>query len=360
MAVTAPAPVVDDAKLQAFMGKLIGDFGGTMATMLAAIGDRLGLFRTLAARGPATPSELAERASIDERYALEWLRAMAAAGYVEHDPASGRFTLPPEQALAFATEASPVSVGGVFQMIPEIATKFDLLTGAFREGGGVQQSEFGPAFWEGMERFTASWFENQLVQQWIPAMPDIEAKLEQGGRVADVGCGSGRALIKLAEAFPAAELVGYEAFEGQLERARANAGRAGVGDRIRFELLDVAAGLPERFDVITTFDVIHDAVDPRGLLKAIRAALEPDGRYVMLEINSADDPADNVGPLATMNYGVSVFYCMTTSLAHGGEGLGTVGLPEAKVRELSSKAGFSEVRRLPIEDPFSIVYEIKP
>jgi SAM-dependent methyltransferase len=360
MSVSAPPPAVDEAKLEAFMGKLIGDFGGTMATMMATIGERLGLFKNLAEHGPATSSELAERANIDERYALEWLRAMASAGYLEHDAASERFTIPPEQALAFATESSPVFVGGVYQMLPEAFKPIDQLTEAFRQGGGVSQDAFGPAFWEGMERFTASWFENQLLQQWIPAMPDVEEKLKRGARVADVGCGSGRAVIKLAEAFPNSQFVGYDAFEGQLDRARANAESAGVGDRVRFELLDGAAGLPERFDVITTFDVIHDAVDPRGLLRAIHAALDPEGAYVLLEVNSADDPAENVGPLASMLYGFSVFYCMTTSLAHGGEGLGTVGLPEAKVRELSSEAGFSSVRRLPIEDPFSIVYEIKP
>jgi len=360
MAVSAPAPAVDDAKLEAFMGKLLGDLGGTMASMMAVLGDRLGLFKDLAERGPATSAELAERAGVDERYALEWLRAMASAGYLEHDPGSERFTLPPEQALAFAAEASPVFVGGAYQMLPEIFRPFDRLTEAFRQGGGVSQDAFGPAFWEGMERFSAGMFENQLLQQWIPAMPDVEEKLTRGARVADVGCGSGRALIKLAGAFPASQFVGYDAFEGQFARARRNADAAGVGDRVRFELLDAAAGLPERFDVITTFDVIHDAVDPRGLLGAIHTALEPDGAYVMLEVNSADDPAENVGPLASMFYGFSVFYCMTTSLAHGGEGLGTVGLPEAKVRELASETGFSAVRRLPVDDPFSIVYEIKP
>jgi SAM-dependent methyltransferase len=360
MAVSAPPPAVDEAKLEEFMGKLIGDFGGTMATMMAAIGERLGLFKDLAERGPATSAELAERARIDGRYALEWLRAMASAGYVAYDAESDRFALPPEQALAFATEASPVFVGGVYQMLPEAFGPFDRLAESFREGGGVPQDAFGPAFWEGMERFTASWFENQLLQQWVPAMPAVEEQLKAGVRVADIGCGSGRALIKLAGEFPRSQYVGYDAFEGQLERARANAEQAGVGDRIRFELLDAATGVPERFDVITTFDVIHDAADPRGLLRSIHAALEPGGRYVMLEVNSADDPAENVGPLASMLYGFSVFYCMTTSLAHGGEGLGTVGLPEAKVRELCAEAGFSDVRRLPIEDPFSIVYEITP
>src|SRR4051794_25104666 len=155
MAVSAPPPAVDDAKLEAFMGKLLGDLGGTMASMMAVLGDRLGLFKDLPQHGPATSAQLAERAGGDERHALEWLRAMASAGYLEHDPGSERFTLPPEQALAFATEASPVFVGGAYQMLPEIFRPFDRLTEAFRQGGGVSQDAFGPAFWEGMERFSA-------------------------------------------------------------------------------------------------------------------------------------------------------------------------------------------------------------
>jgi 2-polyprenyl-3-methyl-5-hydroxy-6-metoxy-1,4-benzoquinol methylase len=153
--------------------------------------------------------------------------------------------------------------------------------------------------------------------------------------------------------------VGYDAFPGQVERARAAARAAGVEDRVRFEVRDVAAGVGETFDVISTFDVVHDTVDPDELLRSIRAMLAPDGIYLMLEMNSADDPADNVGPLATLFYGFSVVYCMTTSLAHGGAGLGTCGCPPAKVRELSAAAGFSRVERLPLENPFNILYAIR-
>jgi len=154
--------------------------------------------------------------------------------------------------------------------------------------------------------------------------------------------------------------VGYDVSDGQLARAARNAEDAGLGDRVRFEKRDATQGLPEKYDLITTFDVIHDAVDPGGLLKAIREGLEDDGIYVCLDINCQDDPADNQGPLATMFYGFSVMYCMTTSLAHDGEGLGTCGLPESKLRELATGAGFSEVRRVPLEDPFNNLYEVRP
>jgi SAM-dependent methyltransferase len=190
-------------------------------------------------------------------------------------------------------------------------------------------------------------------------MPGAKAKLEAGCDYADVGCGSGRALIKLAREFPSTRFVGYDLFPTQVERARANAEAAGLADRIRVEVADAGEGLPEQYDVISTYDVIHDAVDPLGLLKGIRKSLKPEGIYVCLDINCADRHEENEGPLAAMFYGFSVFYCMTTSLANGGAGLGTCGLPEAKARELCTQAGFSDVRRVPIENPFNNLYEAR-
>ena len=351
---------LDQAKLDGFMEKVIADFGGAMASLLAHLGDRLGLFKALADGGPATPAELAARAGVHERYAAEWLLGLTSAGYLEYDRDTERYRLPPEHALALADEGGPFFVGGAFEMLPEFVRPMDELADAFRRGGGVAQSAFGPRLWEGMERFSAGDFEHRLVQEWLPALPDVERRLRAGGTLADVGCGSGRALIALARAFPAARFVGYDSFPGQIERARENVARAGVDDRVRIELLDVAAGLPETYDAITTFDVIHDAVDPKGLLRALRGGLASDGTYLLVEINCADDPHDNAGPLATLFYGASVFYCLTTSLAHGGAGLGTNGLPEARVRELCLEAGFARVRRLPVESPFNALYEVKP
>jgi 2-polyprenyl-3-methyl-5-hydroxy-6-metoxy-1,4-benzoquinol methylase len=211
-----------------------------------------------------------------------------------------------------------------------------------------------------MDRFTAMWHENLLLQEWIPAVPDVEAKLQRGARVADVGCGQGRALIKLVERFPRSTFVGYDVFAPNVERAWANARAAGVADRVSFEVADAAQGLPERFDVVTTWDVIHDSVDPLGILRAIRGALEPDGVYLCLDINCSDRPEENTGTLAALLYGFSILYCMSSSLAHGGEGLGTLGLHEPKLRELCAAAGFSTVRRVPVENPVNSLFDIRP
>jgi 2-polyprenyl-3-methyl-5-hydroxy-6-metoxy-1,4-benzoquinol methylase len=359
MTVQQEAASVDQAKVEAFLEKAFGDFCGAMTTALCSLGDRLGLFKALA-EGPARSEQLAQRSGIEPRYALEWLRGMAAAGYVQHDRDSGTFTLPPEHQPVVAQEGGPMFLGGAYQETMAMLTVFDAVAERAKAGGGVDQTQYPSDFWDGLSRFTNGWFENHLIQDWIPAMPDLQSKLEAGTLCADVGCGAGRASLKLAETFRRSRHVGFDVSDPQIERARANAEQAGVEGRVRFEKRDVAQdGMPEKYDVITTFDVIHDAVDPLGLLKAIRTALKDDGIYVCLDINCADDPADNEGPLAAAFYGFSVFYCMTTSLAHDGAGLGTCGLPEAKLRELATQAGFRKIRRLPLENPFNNVYELR-
>ena len=351
---------IDQAKADAFVGKVLADTAGLAVTVLSSIGDRLGLFKNLAQQGPATSEELAERAHVNERYAREWLGAMACAGYLEYEPATRRFTLPPEHVPVLAQESGPVFFGGVQEELIGLAGPVNQLMQAFEVGGGIPMEAYDPSAWEGLTRFTNGWFENLLVPVWLPAMPDVQAKLERGALVADVGCGHGKALIKLAQTYPQSRYVGYDSFAPSIEHAKANAQAAGVVDRVRFEHRDVSAGLPEQYDVITTFDVVHDAVNPRGLLHAIREALKPDGRYVCLEINSSDRLEENIGLLGAFFYSVSVLYCMTSSLAHHGEGLGTAGIPESKMRELCAEACFRDVRRVPMENPFNILYEITP
>jgi ubiquinone/menaquinone biosynthesis C-methylase UbiE len=183
--------------------------------------------------------------------------------------------------------------------------------------------------------------------------------LERGVDVADVGCGQGRALIKLVQTFPQSRYVGYDSLPSSIEKAETNAEAAAVADRIRFIELDASKGLPESFDLVTTWDVIHDAVDPLGVLQSIREALRPGGIYLCLDINCSDAQTSNVGPVASLLYGFSTLLCMTVSLAQGGEGLGTMGLPESKLRELCTRAGFSSVTRVPMENPFNNLYLVR-
>lgn len=350
-------PAVDQAKTEAFLGKVLADNTGLLVTVMASIGDRLGLFTALG-QAPATSAELATRTTVNERYTREWLSAMTCAEYLEYDPATRRFSLSPEHALVLAQESGPFFLGGLPQHLVGLVGPIKQVMHSFRFGGGVPYSAYDYSTWEGLERLSNGGFENELVPVWLPAMPAVQEKLERGALVADVGCGHGRALIKLAQTYPKSRYVGYDVFAPFVARATENAQTAGVADRVRFQHLDAAAGLPERYDVITTFDVVHDAVSPRQLLQEIYNALQPDGHYVCTDSRCSDKLEENVGTLGAAYYSVSVLYCMTTSLAGQGEGLGTMGLPEPKLRALCTEVGFSNVRPIPIENPLSSLYEI--
>ncbi|MCZ6892742.1 MAG: class I SAM-dependent methyltransferase, partial [Gammaproteobacteria bacterium] len=199
-----------------------------------------------------------------------------------------------------------------------------------------------------------------LVSEWLPQMPGVAAKLENGARFADFGCGTGRSTVELARAYPNAKFYGFDLYAPNIESARANAAEAGVSDRVDFRVWDFAQGAPDQFDVVATFDLIHDMADPKAGLRTLRQALKDDGIYVLMDVACEDDPADNEGPLTVFKFGASLHFCMTTSLEQNGLGLGTVGLPESRVKEFCAEAGFSSVRRLAWEHPLNVLYEIRP
>ncbi|HZR55732.1 MAG TPA: methyltransferase domain-containing protein [Terriglobales bacterium] len=356
----APAPEsFDFSRTAAFMNKVVGDLSGAVISFMCTLGDRLGLFKKLA-DGPASSTELALRTGMNERYIREWLNSLTAAGYLHYDPSDKRFSLPPEHAPVLAQEGGLMFMGGVYQHLPGLFGPLEKLTEVFRNGGGIQPSTYGEDFRKGMERISGSWFENMLVQQWIPAMEGLQAKLKNGADVADIGCGSGLALITMARSFPKSRFVGYELFGPSVARATANAEAAGVADRVRFEQRDVVDGLSQQYDLITSFDVLHDIANPAAVLRGIQNALRSDGTYLLLEIRCSEHLEENRGPIAAILYGTSVCFCTPTSLAYGAEGLGTMGMPGAKVTQLCAEAGFSRVRQLPFENPFNVLYEIRP
>jgi 2-polyprenyl-3-methyl-5-hydroxy-6-metoxy-1,4-benzoquinol methylase len=356
---TTTTPAIDEAKVEEFVGQVLTDVSGMTSTILASIGDRLGLWKDLAANGPSTSTDLARRTGVNERYAREWLGGMASASYVEYDPASKCFTLPAEHAPALSEEGGAMFFGGAYQMMLGTLSVYDRVLEVFRSGGGVHQREYADDMWDGLERFTIGWFNHHLVQDWVPIVPGLQAKLEVGADVADVGTGRGWAPIRLAEAFPKSRYVGFDVFEPTIAKARAHAEESGVSDRVRFEARDVSKSLPEKYDVITTFDVVHDAVDPRGVLGNIKDALKADGIYVCLDINCSDKLEENAGPLGAFFHGASVMYCMTTSLANDGEGLGTLGLHPHKLDELAREAGFTDIWQAPLENPFNNLYALR-
>lgn len=332
--------------MERFADRLLEDAAGFVRTVMAALGDRLGLWNDLATNGPATSVQLARRMGLSERHVREWLAAMASARYLELDAATHTFTL---RADAAGVLAIRVGLGALPELLVSYAKPYERLAETFRTGGGIPQSAYPEATYDGHDRLTARWYEELLVQQWIPAAR-LDEQLAAGALVCDVGCGGGLALVTLARAYPQSRFIGYDVFGPNVHRARNRAVRAGVDDRVQFHQLDAAAGLPRRFDVISTFDVVHDAVDPHGLVRSIRDALAPDGTYLCLE--------PRAGTHDTLLYGISVLYGISTSLAHGGIGLGTCGVHEEQLRAIAASAGFSSVTRLPIEDPFNELYTL--
>jgi 2-polyprenyl-3-methyl-5-hydroxy-6-metoxy-1,4-benzoquinol methylase len=345
---------------QAFLTRIMGDISGAMASLMCVLGDRLGLFQELGAGGPVTSSELAGRTGLSERYLREWLYCLASAGYLKVDRSDERFFLPPPHALALAFEGSPFCLAGSYQLLAAFCGMIAPVAHAFSTGEGVPPERYEADLYEGMQRLSATWFDNMLVQRWIPAIEGLPAKLESGVRVADIGCGSGRALLRLAAAFPHSRFVGYDRLGSNIERARAAAKAAGVAESIQFEQGDALRMLSGRYHLITAFDVLHDAPDPVGLLRRIGHVLDPDGVLLLLESNCADRPTDNSGPAATILYATSVLFCVPTSLADGGPGLGTMGLPPGRVRELCAKAGLDSVHQLPAMNPFNALYVVRP
>ncbi|MEE2983277.1 MAG: class I SAM-dependent methyltransferase [Pseudomonadota bacterium] len=349
----------DKARAKAFTGKVISDVAGAVTLHLCAIGDRLGLFKDLAENGPADPEAFAMRTGIDARYAREWLEAMAAAAYVEFDPESSNFSLPPEHARPLADDTSPLFQGALWSMLTYSMAPFDELVEAFRNGGGVPQSSFRPELYTSMQRSSGLRYRNFLLNTWLPDMPDVVAMLERGVDAVDVGCGRGTAIMMMAEAYPKSRFWGYDAFAPQVDGANEKARELGVDDRVDFKVLDASEELPRDFDLIFTFDVIHDMAKPRQALENIRRHLKPGGIYVLQEISAANERHENRGPEATLKYGMSLTYCMTTSLANHGEGLGTLGMPQKVVRELCTEAGFGEVRKLACSNDFISLFEVR-
>jgi SAM-dependent methyltransferase len=347
-----PVQAVDggaESKAERFAGKLMEDLGAGLRAPLSYIGDRLGIFKAMAASGPVTAGELAQKTGLHARYIRAWLEAMTAAEYITYTPSDKKFLLPPEHAAVLADEESPFFMGGGLQGLLPAAMITPKVQAAFRTGRGVAYEDYMPDFFESMSRWSAPGFKHRLVQKWIPTMPEVERRLREGGTAADVGCGQGLASIVMAKAFPKSRFWGYDPYAPVIERARADARAAGLADRVTFEVVD-GARLPSRnFDLITTFDVLHDSVDPEAIVRSARMALAQNGTYLASEPSLSPKLEENINAMGRMFYAASLLYCMSVSLGQGGPGIGS-DVNQDMVRRWGEAAGFSRIRELPVDD----------
>jgi hypothetical protein len=329
--------MVDETKLNAFIGKILGDLGGVFSAPLVRMGDKLGLYKALKEQGPMTPAELAAKTNVAERYAREWLSHQAASGYLEYDAATGKFTLPPEQAMVFAEPDSPVYLQPAFDMAAVMLENQPLVEPAFRSGKGVGWGNQSQCLFCTTGRFFRPGYQNNLVGSWLPTLDGVAAKLESGAKVADVGCGHGFSTIIMAKAFPKSTFVGYDFHPDSVAQARVHAEQHGATANTKFEVA-MASDFPGKdLDLVTFFDCLHDMGDPAA----------------------GDQLEDNLNPVSRMYYAASTMICIPTSLDQPvGAALGAqAGF--AKLSSAITQGGFGKVRKA-TETPFNMVLEARP
>ncbi len=351
---------MDKQRIKDFAGHVFRDMSGAMVAGLGYIGTTTGLFRAMADKGPMSAEEVIERSGLEARYVEEWLRGMVCAGYLDFDPDAETYRLPDEHAFLLASDGTDHFMGGLFSMAPVLLGVAPRVAAAFKDGGGVPFEDFGAEGVRALDAVNYGQYEARFAGYWLKSLPDVAARLENGGRVLDVGCGVGRVCLALAKAFPKTDIVGLDPDRESIRQAEALAAETDLRERVRF----VAASTGDldgrrKFDLITACDCIHDFVDPARTLSEIRRLLTPDGVLFVVEPKVADRLEDNINPIAAMYYGFSVFHCMTQSLADGGPGLGTC-MGAAKAESLMRDAGFTRFHVVDIKSQVNMFYEVRP
>jgi len=349
---------IDSEKLNEFLGKAIVDFGATFHAALVRVGDKLGLYKALAAGGPQTPAELAKRTETTERYVREWLCNQAAGGYVTYDSQTGKFLLSEEQTFTLADENSPAFLPGMFQVALAAVKAEEQITERFKTGKGMGWHEHHPELFVGTERFFRPGYAANLIGSWIPALEGVKEKLERGGTVADVGCGLGASTILMAKSYPNSTFFGFDYHDKSIETARQRAKDAGVGDRIQFKTARAKDYPGKDYDFVTFFDCLHDMGDPVGAAAQVRSTLKNDGTWMIVEPSAGDKIEDNLHPIGRAFYGASTLLCTPASLSQEvGLALGAQA-GEKKLKEVITAGGFKRFRRA-TQTPFNLIFEAR-
>ena len=348
---------VDEQKLNAFLGKAVGDLSASMSAVLMLIGDELGLYSALA-KERLSAAELAQRTGTSERYVREWLANQAAGGYVEYDDADDRYYLNDEQALCLANPDGPVDLPGAYELVRDLFHVRASAVENFRSGKGMEWGEHHPCLFHGTERFFRAGYNANLLSGWLPALDGVVEKLTAGGRAADVGCGHGASTILMAQAFPNSEFVGIDYHGASIETARDRAAEAGVTNAA-FEVADATSYSGDDFDMIAFFDSLHDMADPSGAARRARQALKPDGHCLLVEPFAGDSLKENLNPVGRLYYGASSLICVPVSLAQNGPALGAQAGEKRLRSVMVDDGGFTRFRRA-TETPFNMVFEARP
>lgn len=347
---------IDENKMMNFLGKVVGDFGGAMGSILSFMGGKLGLYKALAEGGPMTSDMLAKKTGTTERYVREWLINQAAGGYIEYDNSTKKYFMPPEQAIALTDEESPYYVGGGFLLVNSLLKAEERISDSFKNGKGMLWGEHHHDLFEGTEKFFKATYIGNLISQWIPAIEGIKEKLEKGINVADIGCGHGASTIILAKNFPNSRFWGFDNHEPSIKRANEMAKEEGVSDRVKFEV-SAASDFPDnQYGFICFFDCLHDMGDPSGAIRRCKETLTKDGKIMVVEPMAGKTVEENFNPVGRVYSGASVLCCTPNAIASGGPALGTIATDDA-LFEVVKKGGLSKFKRA-TDNPFNRVFEI--
>jgi 2-polyprenyl-3-methyl-5-hydroxy-6-metoxy-1,4-benzoquinol methylase len=341
--------------------RAIGYLSGAAVAGLVYLGDQLGLYHAMRGAGPLTSQQLAGRAGLNERWVREWLHGQASAGLVQHT-AEDRFELTAAQSAVLADDESPDCAVGGFAVLMPLLQNWDRLYTAFRTGTGTRYHDLGMAHAVGEARFSGPWMRANLVPVILPGLDGVADRLAVGAKAADVGCGSGGALLEMARAYPNSEFHGYDSADVAIDLAEQRLAESGLSNVILHRA--AAASLPPdaSLDFILTWDCLHDMTRPAEAIRAIRAAIAPDGTWLIVDINGMPTPAENYAhPLAGLLYGFSVLDCLGCSTSEeGGAALGTLGLPEPVARRMTREAGFTRFAVRDFGNPLNAFYEVRP
>lgn len=357
MDATLQKPAIDEERMNAFLGKVIGDFGASLSSGLVYIGQQLGLYKAMAGGGTYTAAQLAEKTGTTERYIREWLMNQAAGGYVDYDVTTATYHLSPEQELALIDENSPFYVGGGFYVVKAMLNAQTRILDAFQNGGGMLWGEHDPDLFVGTEKFFRPGYQMHLVAEWIPSLTGIEEKLTAGATVADIGCGHGASTAIMAKAYPNSRFYGFDNHKPSIARAGSAAAEAGVADKTDFAVSDASSFQDHKYDLICFFDCLHDMGDPSGAMKRAFETLNDDGSCLIVEPMAGDTVEANFNPIGRTFSAASTLCCTANSMALGGPALGAVATEDA-LRNVVTGAGFKTFRRA-TETPFNRVFEAR-
>jgi SAM-dependent methyltransferase len=358
---THEAREVAPEALEQFTGRFVTDLAAVAHAATVVLGDKLGLYRTLAEIGPSSPEELAAAAECDARYVREWLLAQAASGYAQFDLGDGVFWLDEAQAACLADDTAPTFLAGGMAVVSSMHRDEDAVREAFRTGQGVGWHQHHHDLFNGTERFFRPGYASNLTSTWIPAIDGLEERLVAGITVADVGCGHGSSTILMAQAYPDSTFVGFDDHPGSIEVARQRAAEAGVTDRVRFDVAAATEYPGTGYGLVCIFDALHDMGDPTAAADHIRRSLSDDGVFLLVEPNAGDSAGDNLHLVGRIFYSASTFICTPASRSQGGADAACLGAQagEAMLRDVLATAGFGSVRRA-AETPFNMILDVRP